>query len=722
MRISKKIGLGVLLAVMLVMSLAFAAASSASATDSKNSNANAPEVKLPDDQRATVVTNIANEPGIGELPMPKFREGVIVYFKEMPELGEFASKYRGKVIFVKPDIKMAAFETNPIGRPGEASPKTLDFINEVSKDPRIEKVYRDEFMFVDTKKVHKLEPEIKYPEYLDKKGVEYVSNEVVVGFWRMPSSLKVFASKYGANLLEVEDVLMFAVFETDNSTEFLKRISTEPYVRYAFPDTIGHTLYTPNDPAWNQQWGPKKIYTPEAWDYQKGSTTVAVAILDTGVDYNHEDLAGRVYQGYDFVNNDSDPMDDDSFSHGTHVAGIAGAIMNNSRGIAGVAQSNIFAVKVCNSNGTCRYWAASGIRYAANNSAKIISMSFGWTEDRADVKDATDYAWNKGSLLVAASGNDGNPQIEYPANYTTVIAVGATDSNDQRASFSNYGTNLELVAPGVDINSTLRNNSYGNKSGTSMATPHVSGVAALIWSQNPSFNNDKVREVLRNTIVDLGTAGRDIYYGYGKVNAYGAVTKGKLLTSQSGTITSSGGNNQYSINIPAPSTVNVVMAGNENADFDLYAKWGSPPTTSSYDAKSDSSYSLEYFPIKGSGTLYVMVKSYSGTGNWKSWVVGGLYTDSGKKQGTLSGTGAEATYSLNGVGIGYAFNSGPDGSNFDLYTKWYSPPTTSSYDARGNSLGAQEIAGPAPFGNGTNYFMIHSTSGNGEYVAAGMIY
>ena len=117
-----------------------------------------------------------------------------------------------------------------------------------------------------------------------------------------------------------------------------------------------------------------------------------------------------------------------------------------------------------------------------------------------------------------------------------------------------------------------------------------------------------------------------------------------------------------------------------------------------------------------------MVKSYSGTGNWKSWVVGGLYTDSGKKQGTLSGTGAEATYSLNGVGIGYAFNSGPDGSNFDLYTKWYSPPTTSSYDARGNSLGAQEIAGPAPFGNGTNYFMIHSTSGNGEYVAAGMIY
>lgn len=726
MKTGKRIGLGVLLvAALLVISIGFVAASSAPAADSNISgNASPQEVKLPDNQRETVVTNVMNEPGIGELPMPKFREDVIIYFKEMPELGAFASKYRGRLIFVKPDIKMAAFETSPIGRPGKTSQQILDFINEVSKDPLVEKAYQDGFMFIKPEKVFSLEPKIAYPEDFDIKGLAYAPKEVKVGFWRLPSSLEEFASKYGAKLVYVEDVLLFAVFETDDSTEFIKKISTDPYVRHAEPNGIVHISSTPNDPKWNLQWGPKKIYAPEAWDYQNGSTNIVVAVIDTGVDYNHEDLAGHVYQGYDFANNDSDPMDDSTMSHGTKVAGISGAIMNNGKGIAGVAQSKILAVKVMDNNGDGTWSNISrGIRYAANNSANIISISITDYYNDPDAEAACNYAYyNKGSLLVAASGNQGVQQIAYPAAFDSVIAVGATDYNDQRAFFSNYGSDLELVAPGLNINSTIRNNLYENDSGTSLAVPHVSGVAALIWSQNPSFNNEKVREVLRNTAVDLGSAGRDIYYGYGKVNAYGAVTKGKLLTSRSGTITGSGGYSQYSVNIPAPSTVNVVMAGNENADFDLYAKWGSPPTTSSYDAKSDSSYSLEYFPIKGSGTLYIMVRSYSGSGNWKSWVVGGLYTDSGKKQGTLSGTGAEATYSLNGVGIGYAFNSGPDGSNFDLYNKWYSPPTTSSYDARGNSPGAQEIAGPAPFGNGTNYFMIHSTSGNGEYVTVGMIY
>ncbi|MCX9013172.1 MAG: S8 family peptidase, partial [Candidatus Methanoperedens sp.] len=302
------------------------------------------------------------------------------------------------------------------------------------------------------------------------------------------------------------------------------------YVRHAEPNGIVHSGSTPNDPKWNLQWGPRKIYAPEAWDYQKGSTTVVIAILDSGVDYNHEDLAGRVYQGYDFVNNDSDPMDDRINSHGTHVAGIAGAIMNNSKGIAGVAQSNIFAVKVLNNNGDGTTGnLASGIRYAANNSAKIISMSIWAYINDPDVEAASNYAYyTKGSLLVAGSGNSGIEQILYPAALDTVIAVGATDSNDQRASFSNYGSRLELVAPGVDINSTIRNNQYANESGTSMAVPHVSGVAALIWSQYPTFSNEKVREVLRNTAVDLGSSGKDIEYGYGKVNAYAAVTSNML--------------------------------------------------------------------------------------------------------------------------------------------------------------------------------------------------
>ncbi|MBE0516901.1 MAG: PPC domain-containing protein [Methanophagales archaeon] len=138
------------------------------------------------------------------------------------------------------------------------------------------------------------------------------------------------------------------------------------------------------------------------------------------------------------------------------------------------------------------------------------------------------------------------------------------------------------------------------------------------------------------------------------------------------------------------------MAGNENADFDLYAKWGSPPTTSNYDARGYSSTSLEYFTTSGSGTLYIMVRSYSGSGNWKCWALSGSPgANSGRKTGSLSGSGDTATYSLSGSGKGYAFNSGPDGSDFDLYTKWNSPPTTSDYDAREYSGCAQEIAGPA---------------------------
>jgi hypothetical protein len=162
--------------------------------------------------------------------------------------------------------------------------------------------------------------------------------------------------------------------------------------------------------------------------------------------------------------------------------------------------------------------------------------------------------------------------------------------------------------------------------------------------------------------------------------------------------------------------------GNENAGFDLYAKWGSPPTTSNYDARGFSSTSLEYFTTSGSGTLYIMVRSWSGSGHWKCWALSGSPgANSGRKTGSLSGTGSTATYSRSGSGKGHALNSGPDGSDFDLYTKWNSPPTTSSYDARGYSGWAQEIAGPAS-GSGTLYFMVRSYSGSGEYATVALIF
>jgi hypothetical protein len=199
--------------------------------------------------------------------------------------------------------------------------------------------------------------------------------------------------------------------------------------------------------------------------------------------------------------------------------------MNNSKGIAGLAQVNIMAVKVLARNGTGDWsWLTSGIKYAYENGADIISMSLGGSWAPNSVKTQAQNAWDNGTVLVGASGNDGSNGVHYPGRFDTVIAVGATDSTDTVAGFSNYGNELELTAPGVGIQSCRRTSPfYQNMQGTSQATPHVSGVAALMMSRYPSYTNMQVRLVLRNTSVDLGGAGWDMYYGYGRVNAYAAL-------------------------------------------------------------------------------------------------------------------------------------------------------------------------------------------------------
>lgn len=198
---------------------------------------------------------------------------------------------------------------------------------------------------------------------------------------------------------------------------------------------------------------------------------------------------------------------------------------------------------------------------------------------------------------------------------------------------------------------------------------------------------------------------------------------GVILKSESGTLSSSGETYNFSVYVSTQSNVTVVMAGNENADFDLYAKWGSPPTTRDYDARGYSVTSLEYFTLEGSGTLYIMVRSYSGSGHWKAWAISGFpKVDSSRKTGILSGGGDTEVYSTTpSFGKGYAFCSGPDDSDFDLYLKWNSQPTTTDYDAYGYSSWSQEVAGPAE-GSGKVYFMVRSFAGSGEYTALGLIF
>ncbi len=247
---SKGMQLGALLGAMLLVSMAAVGAESVDANLSNNtmnlSNNTIPqEKKLPDNQTEIVVNNVVNNTGIGELPMPVFGEVVIIYFMEMPvSIEGFASKYGGKPVFVKQEIKMAAFETKPEKRPGVTSQQTLDFVARVSKDPLVEKSFEDGFMFLDTKKNYSQKPLIQGPEYYNKLGLEYVPNKVRVGLWRFPPSLEEFASRYGGRLMNLSDadkVLMSASFETSNISEFIDKISTDPYVRYIVLEDIGRS-------------------------------------------------------------------------------------------------------------------------------------------------------------------------------------------------------------------------------------------------------------------------------------------------------------------------------------------------------------------------------------------------------------------------------------------------------------------------------------------------
>lgn len=318
--------------------------------------------------------------------------------------------------------------------------------------------------------------------------------------------------------------------------EMIEEYKKDPNVEYVEPNYIRKAYLLPSDPNCTEstQWGIFKIKAPQAWEKEKGSPDIVIAIVDTGVDYNHSDIKGNMWQdsngyyGYDFVNFDEDPYDDNSFSHGTLCAGISAAVTDNNTGIAGVSwKSKIMAVKVLESDGTgADDDIANGIIYAADEGAEILNMSFGGPGSSSPLRDAVDYAYGQGCLLVAASGNDNRSSVDYPAAYENVIAVGATNENDERCSpidwgsnlGSNYGTALDVVAPGNNIFSTIISG-YGYADGTSMSAPFVSGLSALIWSHNPGLTNLDVKNIIISSADDIGTTGWDVYTGYGRINA-----------------------------------------------------------------------------------------------------------------------------------------------------------------------------------------------------------
>lgn len=280
-------------------------------------------------------------------------------------------------------------------------------------------------------------------------------------------------------------------------------------------------------------WGITRIGAPLVHTNVNKGTGINIAIIDTGINYNHPDLYDNYKGGYDFVNDDADPLDDNG--HGTHCAGIIAAV-DNDIGVIGVApEADLYSLKVLDSTGSgyisnviaAIEWAIETRKDTdTSNDIQIISMSLGSNSGVTAYETACSQAYNSGILLVAAAGNDGNTRgtgdsVDYPGAYSSVIAVAATGSTNMRASFSSTGPTVELAAPGVNILSTYQDG-LSSLSGTSMACPHVAGTAALVLAANPSFTNGNIRGRLAQTATDLGTRGRDKLYGYGLVNSKAA--------------------------------------------------------------------------------------------------------------------------------------------------------------------------------------------------------
>jgi thermitase len=308
-----------------------------------------------------------------------------------------------------------------------------------------------------------------------------------------------------------------------SASTLVSEVRLSKWARYIEPDIKMRADFTPNDPYWLNQWGPAKIRADFAWNTTTGSASIIVAVVDTGIDWSHPDLAPNyVPLGYDWVNNSPDPMDDNG--HGTHVSGIIAAAISNSIGIAGLANVRIMAEKVLNQYGSgTSSDVAQGIIHAVDSGAKIINLSLGAPNPSEVLYEAVRYAFEHGVLVVAAAGNSASSVKEYPAGYDEVVAVSATTMSDTLASFSNYGNWIDVAAPGVHIYSTIINDSYAYLSGTSMASPHAAGVAALIWSRFPNMTRDQVWAQLQYTADDLGAPSFDIYYGFGRIDAQKAV-------------------------------------------------------------------------------------------------------------------------------------------------------------------------------------------------------
>ena len=382
---------------------------------------------------------------------------------------------------------------------------------------------------------------------------DYVADELLVSY-RLPLPPMVVNAMHlaaGAQVLQHEPVAGWYRIrlprgvDPRQAAEFYNRL---PWVKYAEPNYIVRAALVPNDPLYQdrQAWYYDLINAPAGWDIERGGPSIIVAVLDTGVDLDHPDLKDKIWtnareeppdNGVDDDHNGciddlygcnfllsppgNDPNDD--HGHGTMVAGIIGARSNNGEGVAGVAWDvTILPVKVLDSTGAgSSSDVAQGIIYAAKSGARVINLSMARSAPSLALEGAVQEAHDKfGVVLVSAAGNEGHSGVGYPAAYRQVIAVGAFDHGDPsaRASFSNWGPEIAVAAPGVDVFSTYLDDGYAQSLGTSFSAAFVSGVVALLISQDPNRTDDDIRELLRFTSEDLPDGNAPNWDGWGRID------------------------------------------------------------------------------------------------------------------------------------------------------------------------------------------------------------
>ncbi len=334
------------------------------------------------------------------------------------------------------------------------------------------------------------------------------------------------ARKLGQSNIHVIDV------PHGSETAIVNKLKHNPHFKFAELDRIVEIAATANDPYFGSEWQLGQIGAPTAWDRTQGAG-VTIAIIDSGVESSHPDLAPNIVPGYNTYNNNSDTSD--VCGHGTQVAGTAAAATNNALGVASVAgKAKIMPVRTgyLNSTGACQgsYSAiAAGITYAADHGARIANASYAYLPSSSAVISASNYMKSKGGLVFVGAGNSNIDEGFAPTD--SMIAVSATDKTDAKASFSSYGSFVQLSAPGTNIYTTTRGGSYVMQAGTSFSSPVAAAVAALVMAANPSLTNTQVQNILFSTATDLGAAGRDIYFGYGRVNAAAAVAAAGTATT-----------------------------------------------------------------------------------------------------------------------------------------------------------------------------------------------